>query len=139
MTELRQLYRCDVCGNVVEILNEGQPALVCCDQPMEKMSAKTEDQGQEKHVPVVEETGRAECSCDSCGGDNVCIKVKVGSDEHPMEEEHYIKFIEVMTGEKVLRKELEPGMKPEAHFCCVAKDDIKEVREFCNVHMLWKT
>ncbi|MBD3296421.1 MAG: hypothetical protein GF392_03550, partial [Candidatus Omnitrophica bacterium] len=124
--------------NVVEIVNEGQPALVCCDQPMEKLEPRTEDKGQEKHVPVVDETGKAECSCDTCGDENVCIKVKVGSNEHPMEEDHYIKFIEVLTKNEVLRKELKPGMKPEAHFCCVSREDIVEVREFCTVHMLWK-
>ncbi|MBD3380042.1 MAG: desulfoferrodoxin FeS4 iron-binding domain-containing protein [Candidatus Omnitrophica bacterium] len=138
MTQLRELYRCEVCGNVVEIVNEGQPALVCCDQPMKKLEAKTEDEGQEKHVPVVEDEGSATCTCDSCGEDNVCIKVKVGSTEHPMTDEHYIKCIEVLTKDSVLRKELKPGDKPEAHFCCVSKDDIAEVREFCTVHMLWK-
>ena len=99
MTKLRELYKCDVCGNVVEITHEGAPSLVCCNEPMKKLEAKTADQGLEKHVPVVE-------SADSG------IKVKVGSVEHPMEEKHYIKFIEVMTKDKVLRAELAPGMKP---------------------------
>jgi len=138
MTQLRELYRCEICGNVVEVANEGAPSLVCCGQPMGKMQAKTQDQGLEKHVPVVEETGTTECSCEACGDENVCIKVKVGSVEHPMEEAHYIKFIEVLTKDKVFRAELKPGMKPEAHFCCVSKKDIVEVREFCTVHMLWK-
>ncbi len=123
MTQLRELYRCEICGNVVEIAHEGAPSLVCCGQPMGKLETKTEDQGQEKHVPVVEE---------DAGG----VKVKVGSVEHPMEEKHFIKFIEVLTKEKVLRAELRPGDKPEAHFC-VEKKDIVEAREFCNVHMLW--
>jgi superoxide reductase len=138
MTQLREIYRCEVCGNVVEVMNEGAPSLVCCDQPMVKLEAKTEDEGLEKHVPVIEETGKAECSCEECGDQNTCIKVKVGSVEHPMEAKHYIKCIEVLTKDKVLRAELKPGDKPEAHFCCIAKDDIVEVREFCTVHMLWK-
>ena len=139
MTALREIYRCEVCGNVVEMVNEGVGELVCCGQPMGKLEAKTEDQGQEKHVPVVEDTGKATCSCDSCGEENICIKVKVGSVEHPMEAAHYIKFIEVLTKDKVARTELKPGDKPEAHFCCIAKEDIIEVREFCTVHMLWKS
>jgi superoxide reductase len=125
MTQLRELYRCEICANVVEIAHEGATSLVCCGQPMGKLDAKTQDEGKEKHVPVIEET---EC----------CVKVKVGSAEHPMEEKHYIKFIEVLTKNQVLRAELKPGQKPEADFC-VAKSDIIEVREFCTVHMLWKS
>jgi len=133
MTVLRELYRCEICGNVVEIAHEGAPALVCCEKPMTKLEAKKTDEGNEKHVPVVEET--AECPC-GCGAEHRGIKVKVGSVEHPMEDKHYIKFIEVLTAGKVMRAELKPGMKPEAEFCA-SKDDIVEVREFCNVHMLW--
>jgi len=124
MTQLRELYRCEICGNVVEIAHEGAPSLVCCGQPMGKLEAKTEDAGLEKHVPVIEDA--------DCG-----ILVKVGSVEHPMEEKHFIKFIEVLTKDKVLRAELKPGQKPEACFCA-SKDDVVEVREFCTVHMLWK-
>jgi superoxide reductase len=124
MTKLRQLYRCNVCGNVVEITNEGAPDLHCCGEPMSELDAKTEDTGSEKHVPVVEEVS---------GG----VLVKIGSVAHPMEDKHYIKFIEVLTSSKVLRAELKPGDKPEAEFC-VKKSDITGVREFCTVHMLWK-
>ena len=73
-----------------------------------------------------------------CYARYVCLKDKVGSVEHPMDDNHYIKFIEVLTKNKVLRAELNPGDKPEAHFCCISKEDIVEVREFCTVHMLWK-
>lgn len=125
MTQLREIYQCEVCGNVVEIVNEGQPALVCCNQPMVKLEAKTEDAGGEKHVPVVEETDNG-------------IKVKVGSVEHPMEEKHYIKCIEVLTQNKVCRAELNPGQVPEAEFP-VKKEDIVEVKEFCTIHGLWKS
>jgi len=124
MTELRELYRCEICGNVVEITHEGAPALVCCEQSMGKLEAKTADEGKEKHVPVVEENGTG-------------IKIKVGDVAHPMEEKHYIKFIEILTHDKVIRAELKPGMKPEAEFC-VKKEDIIGTREFCTVHMLWK-
>lgn len=124
MTKLRELYHCNICGNVVEITHEGAPALVCCNQPMEKLKAKTEDAGEEKHVPVVEEVDDG-------------IKVKVGTVKHPMEEKHYIKFIEVLTKEKVHRVELKPGQVPEANFC-IPKSDLIEVREFCTIHGLWK-
>ena len=103
MTQLRDLYRCEVCGHVVEITNEGQPSLVCCNQPMVKLIAKTEDEGLEKHVPVVEETENG-------------VKVKVGSIEHPMEENHYIEWIEIITPDRVLRKFLNPGEKPVKEF-----------------------
>ncbi len=125
MTDLREIYRCEICGNVVEIINEGQPALVCCNQPMVKLESKTEDMGSEKHVPVVEEINNG-------------IKVKVGSVEHPMEEKHYIKCIEVLTQGKIVRAELKPGQNPEVEFC-VKKSEVVEVREFCTIHGLWKS
>ena len=123
-TALRELYRCEVCGNVVEIANEGAPTLICCGKPMQLLEAKTGVEGKEKHVPVVEEQS---------GG----ILVKVGSVAHPMEEKHYIKFIEVLTEKQICRFELKPGEKPEAFFP-IAKNKVKEIREFCTVHMLWK-
>ncbi|HHV64935.1 MAG TPA: desulfoferrodoxin [Peptococcaceae bacterium] len=125
MTKLRDLFKCNICGNVVEIVHPGAPALVCCGQPMEKLIAKTEDTGAEKHVPVVEKTEDG-------------IKVTVGSVDHPMEEKHYIKFIEVLTSCKVLRGELDPGKKAEAFFA-VKPEKVLEVREYCNLHGLWKT
>ncbi len=124
MTNLKDIYKCNVCGHVVEVVSEGAPTLVCCDQPMEKLQAKQEDQGQEKHVPIVEETETG-------------IKVKVGTVEHPMEDTHYIKFIEVVGENHVYRFELKPGQKPEV-VIPAKKDDIVEVREFCTVHGLWK-
>lgn len=125
MTNLRDLYKCNICGNVVEIVHPGAPALVCCGQPMDLLVAKSEDTGNEKHVPVVEVVD---------GG----IQVKVGSIDHPMEEKHYIKFIEVLTTCKVHKAELEPGKKAEAFFP-VKPEKVLEVREYCNIHGLWKT
>ena len=124
MTKLREFYRCEVCGNIVEVANEGATALVCCGEPMIKLEAKTEDQGQEKHVPVVEEADSG-------------IKVKVGSIEHPMEDKHYIKFIEILLKDRIIRKELKPGQAPEVKYCAT-KSDVIEVREFCSIHGLWK-
>jgi len=124
MTQLRELYLCEICGNVIEITHEGAPSLVCCDEPMKKLEAKTEDEGKEKHVPVTEEIDSG-------------TKVKVGSVPHPMEEKHYIKFIEVLSADRVLRIELNPGQAPEGEVCLL-KSEIQEVREFCTVHGLWK-
>ena len=125
MTELRQLYKCEICGNVVEIVQEGAPALVCCDQKMDKLEPKTVDEGNEKHVPVIEKS-------------NGKVLIKVGDVPHPMQDNHYIKFIEVLTDDRVLRVELEPDSEPEAEFD-ISKEKINEVREFCTVHDLWKS
>jgi len=124
MTNLRELYVCSICGNVVEVVHTGASSLVCCNKPMDKLEAGTKDASLEKHVPVIEETD---------GG----IKVKVGSIAHPMEEKHFIRFIEVLTKDQVLRAELEAGQEPEALFQ-VKTDDVVEVREYCNIHGLWK-
>jgi len=124
MTNLRDVYKCTLCGHVVEVASEGAPTLVCCGKPMVLLVARTEDKGSEKHVPVI---------TDVPGG----VNVQVGSVEHPMEEKHYIKFIEVLTKDQVLRAELKPGMKPQAVFL-VKKQDISGVREYCTLHDLWK-
>jgi superoxide reductase len=124
MTNVRELYVCSICGNVVEVVNPGAPALVCCNQPMEKLEAGVKDASLEKHVPIIETVS---------GG----IKVKVGSVAHPMEEKHFIRFIEVLTKNQVLRAELAPNDTPEALFMVNAAEVI-EVREFCTIHGLWK-
>ena len=124
MTKLNEVYKCEVCGNVVEVLHTGVGELVCCNKPMELMEAHSEDTGYEKHVPVFEKEGDE-------------VKVKVGSVPHPMEKEHYIEWIEVIADGEVHRKHLKPGDKPEAEFEIRATDII--VREFCNLHGLWKT
>lgn len=122
MTEKLQAYKCEVCGNIVEVLHTGKGQLVCCGQPMELLEEKTEEQGREKHVPVIEKTDNG-------------VKVKVGSVQHPMEDKHYIEWIEVVTGTKVQRKFLKSGDKPEAEF--LTEDTIVRVREHCNIHGLW--
>lgn len=123
MTQLNQVYKCNVCGNIVEILHTGAGQLVCCGQPMELLNEKTEDVGKEKHMPVIEmtETG---------------IKVKVGSIPHPMEEKHYIEWIEIIADGKSYKKFLKPGNAPEAEFYIKAENVI--AREYCNIHGLWK-
>ena len=124
MTELGQIYRCRICGNIVTVLHSGVGTLVCCGQPMELLQEKTEDVGREKHVPVIERIP---------GG----IRVRVGSVPHPMEEKHYIEWIEVVTKNGSLRKFLRPGEAPEAVFP-VGDQDIT-AREYCNIHGLWKS
>lgn len=126
MTKLREIYYCPICGNVVEINNEGASALVCCNQKMQKLEAKTEDSSLEKHVPYVEEVE---------GG----VLVKVGQNQaHPMNEDHHIKFIEVHTKSMVLKAELNPDDAPEAFFP-VKKEDVVKAREWCNLHGLWES
>lgn len=126
MTQLREIYYCEKCGNVIEILNEGAPALVCCKEPMIKLEEKNEDSTVEKHVPFIEEIE-----------DGVLVKVGQNT-AHPMLEKHYIKFIEILTADGVYRKELKPGDNPQAKFP-VKKSDIIEAREWCNLHGLWKS
>ena len=123
MTELRQVYRCNICGNIVEVLHTGVGQLVCCGQPMELLTEKTADVGLEKHVPVIEKL-------------NGKIKVKVGSVPHPMEQRHYIEWIEIIADGKACRRFLKPGDKPETEFEITAEEI--EAREYCNIHGLWK-
>ena len=123
MINKNQIYKCNVCGNIVEVLHAGGGELVCCGQPMELLQEKTEDEGNEKHVPVIEKTDAG-------------MKVKIGSVEHPMQDDHYIEWIEIIANGQVYRKFLKPGDKPEAEFTVQAEK--VEAREYCNLHGLWK-
>ncbi len=124
MTQQKQIYKCNICGNIVEVLHSGVGQLVCCGQPMELLNEKTEDVGKEKHVPVVEKTEKG-------------VMVKVGSVPHPMEEKHYIEWIEIIADGVVYRKFLNPGDKPEAEFNI--KAERINTREYCNIHGLWRS
>jgi len=124
MIKLKQVYKCNVCGNIVEVLHVGIGELVCCGQPMELLTEKLQDVGNEKHVPVIEKTATG-------------VKVKVGSIPHPMEEKHYIEWIELHADETVYRKFLKSAEKPEAEFCVSAKN--LSARDYCNIHGLWKS
>jgi len=123
MAERLQVYKCQVCGNIVEVLHGGKGELVCCNQPMKLMVEGEVDAAKEKHVPVIEKTADG-------------IKVKVGSVAHPMEEKHRVEWIEVIGDGKAYRQFLSPGQAPEAIF----KIDAGKVtaREYCNLHGLWK-
>jgi superoxide reductase len=123
MTKLHEIYKCNICGNIVEVLHAGMGELVCCGQPMELLKEKKEDEGLEKHVPVIEETDSG-------------IIIEVGSVAHPMEENHYIEWIEVIANGEVYRKFLKPGDEPKAEFEIEAENII--ARAYCNIHGLWK-
>jgi len=123
MAEPLQVYKCDTCGNIVEVLHGGGGELVCCGQPMKLFKENTVDAAKEKHVPVVEKTADG-------------FKVKVGSVAHPMEEKHWIEWVELVVDGKVYRQFLKPGQAPEATFCI--KADQATAREYCNLHGLWK-
>jgi len=119
-----QIFRCPICGNIVEVTTVGGGELVCCGRPMELLEEKTEEAGKEKHVPVIEKTEKG-------------VKVKIGSIPHPMEEKHYIEWIEIIADGVVYRKFLKPGDKPEAEFEITADNII--AREYCNLHGLWRS
>jgi superoxide reductase len=123
MAEKLQIYKCAECGNIVEVLHGGGGQLICCGGPMDLLEEKTADAATEKHVPVIEKID---------GG----YKVKVGSVPHPMLEEHFIEWIELLADGKAYRQFLEPGDEPQAIFNVEA--GTVSAREHCNVHGLWK-
>lgn len=124
MAKKMEVYKCELCGNVALVLDGADGELICCGQPMALLEEKTADQGKEKHVPVVSQDGNKVC-------------VKVGDVEHPMLDNHFIQWIEVQTDKnKVYRKFLNPGEKPEA--CFTVDGSVTSVRQQCNLHGLWK-
>ena len=124
MTEKMQIYKCEICGNIVEMVHGGKGKLVCCGQPMALYEENSTDAAQEKHVPVVEKTDNG-------------YKVVVGSAAHPMEEDHYIEWIEIIAGGFSSRQFLEPGDAPEAVFVTDLEDVV--ARAYCNIHGLWRS
>ncbi len=123
MAERLQVYKCELCGNIVEVLFGSDGTLVCCDQPMTLLAENTQDAAKEKHVPVIEKTADG-------------VKVKVGDVPHPMEEKHYIQWIELIADGRTCIHFLNPGDTPEATFS-VSADQVS-AREYCNIHGLWK-
>lgn len=123
MTKLLEIYKCEVCGNMVEMVHASVGQLVCCGKPMKKQEENTVDAAKEKHIPVVAKS--------DCG-----YTVTVGSVPHPMEEKHYIEWIELVADGKAYRQFLKPGEKPSAEFC--ANSTQVTAREYCNLHGLWK-
>jgi len=118
-----QVYKCALCGNIVEVLHAGGGELVCCGQPMQLLTENTVDASKEKHVPVIEKTADG-------------YKIKVGAVPHPMEEKHFIEWVELVADGKAYRQFLKPGDAPEAFFC--VKAEKVTAREYCNLHGLWK-
>lgn len=124
MTKLSQIYKCEVCGNIVEVVHAAGGKLVCCKQPMALYEENTKDAAVEKHVPVISQSDAG-------------LVVTVGSALHPMAEEHYIEWIEVLADGKVYRQHLQPGQEPKATFCIDAEQ--LTARAYCNLHGLWKS
>ncbi|NHJ84762.1 MAG: desulfoferrodoxin [Asgard group archaeon] len=126
MAERHQIYKCKICGNIVEVLHGGKGTLVCCGEPMVLLEEQTADWKNEKHVPVVEKKDDG-------------VEVIVGSTLHPMVADHWIEWIEINVGNKVYRQDLKPGDEPKAYFKLKLKGDEKIIaREHCNKHGLWK-
>lgn len=125
MTKRDQVYKCGLCGNMVEVIHPADGELVCCGEPMQLLGENTTDAATEKHVPVIEQTEDG-------------VKVSVGSVLHPMEPDHYIEWIELKVGDDVLREYLAPGGEPSAVFKGVTAEGVV-AREFCNKHGLWKS
>ena len=117
MTKQKEIYKCNICGNIVEVLHHGAGELVCCGQPMQLIVAKIKEEGSEKHLPVIEKD-----------------RVVIGEVEHPSEDNHYIEWIEINTKENSSKKFLNPGDKPEVNI----SGDVISVRAYCNIHGLWK-
>jgi superoxide reductase len=124
MTQKLEIYKCAICGNIVEMLHTGAGALVCCNEEMKLMAENSVDAAKEKHVPVIEVGATS-------------ITVKIGSVPHPMEEKHYIEWIELIADNKSYRQFLKPGDAPEATFPLIAKK--VTAREYCNLHGQWKS
>ena len=123
MSQLREIYKCEKCGNIVEIVHAAKGELQCCGEPMKQLKANTVDAALEKHVPVLSVNGTT-------------AEVKVGSVAHPMDPDHYIEFIELMTAARIYRAELSPGKAPEASFDI--HGEVTGARAYCNKHGLWK-
>lgn len=123
MTTRLEVYKCEVCGNMVEVIHASDGELVCCGQPMKLLAENSVDASKEKHVPVIEKTADG-------------YKVSVGSVAHPMEDKHYIEWIELIADGRAYRRFLKPGDVPEAVFCVTASK--VTAREYCNLHGLWK-
>ncbi len=124
MTKRHEVYRCEICGNIVGVLQKGGGTLTCCNEAMTLLDENSVDTTQESHVPVIEQIA---------GG----VRVSVGQVSHPMTEVHYIKWIEIIDKEKISRQFLSPHQKPEAIFMTDAVDIV--ARAYCNLHGLWKS
>ncbi len=119
-----EIYKCEVCGNIIEVLSVGGGELVCCQKPMSHIRENSIDAGKEKHIPIVKI-------------ENDKMLVTVGEIKHPMSDEHYIQWIEVILGEKIYRKNLKPNENPNTTFEILNHSKEIIVRAYCNIHGLW--
>lgn len=126
MAKIKEVYKCEMCGNIIEVLHGGAGELVCCGKPMNLLEEKTKDAATEKHVPYVEKQK-----------DGYLVKVGQNQD-HPMTDEHSIEWIELHTDNKIYREYLKPGNSPQAFFPTGEKEKVIFAREYCNIHGLWK-
>ncbi|MCD4811842.1 desulfoferrodoxin [bacterium] len=126
MTKNKQIYKCGICGNVVEILHEGSDTLVCCKKPMRLLQEQNDEHGLEKHVPIVKQNGQT-------------VIVTVGSTTHPMEDSHYIEWVELIVDGEILRKHFTPTDKAEVKFLITRPSLEIRARAYCNVHGLWRS
>lgn len=126
MAKKGKIYKCEICGNIVEVLHEGPGTLVCCNQDMGLMDERSEDQGLEKHVPVVRRDGSE-------------VVVTVGDVLHPMDDDHFIEFIELIVDGNSYVRYLSPGDKPEVVFCIPENAEDVYAREYCSLHGLWRS
>lgn len=124
MAKQLEIYKCNLCSNLIEVMQGGDGELVCCGQPMKLMAEGTTDGAAEKHVPVIEKTANG-------------YKVKVGSVAHPMEDKHWIQWIELVADGVSYTRFLKPGNAPEAEFCISGASKVA-AREYCNLHGHWR-
>jgi superoxide reductase len=125
MTIQKEIYKCDICGNITEVLHSGAGELVCCGEAMGLSIEKRQDIGQEKHIPIIEKKEDG-------------LMVRVGSIQHPMSKDHYIEWIEIITNNTVCKKFLNPGDSPEAFFKMKIGEREVKARAYCNIHKLWQ-
>lgn len=124
MAELRRIYKCHSCENMVEVVRGGSCEMDCCGKPMSAENPNTADAGLEKHVPVIEKTESG-------------YRIRIGAERHPMSPEHHIEWIELIAGDQVYRQELKAFGEPEAEFCISTLIEGVEARAYCNLHALW--
>lgn len=124
MAKKEKIYKCSICGNIVEVLHEGIGTLVCCGKDMDELVERDSDEGQEKHVPVISVNGST-------------VIVKVGDIPHPMEDSHHIEFVQLMVDDTVQTKYLKPNDTPQAEFSLPEEYNTISAREYCNLHGVW--
>ncbi len=122
MTRIKQIYKCNICQNITEVIRAGKGTLVCCGKPMELLKEKNQEKGWEKHLPVIEKKENK-------------IKIKIGQNPHPMEDKHFIEWVEIITDKNIYRRFLNPQDEPKTELNI--EGDIIKVRSYCNLHGLW--